>query len=190
MRKLPTTPSDATDDVLFAALARGELSALGVLFDRYHEAVRSVVLHAGVRRGDADDAVQDTFLRLMATAVRYDGRASAKPWVLATAWRVASEQRRSFVRWLRAVTRFAEHAPTAHGLTPEEASAGAERWAAFTAKVAALPEKMRAAYVLVEVQGLLCEDAARELDIPVATVWTRLHHARKRMLDQGSGGVP
>ena len=189
VRKVPTL-QDAPDDALFAALARGDLSALGALFDRYHGAVRSVVLHAGVRRADADDAVQDTFLRLVATASRYDGRGSAKPWVLATAWRVASERRRSLMRWLRAVTRFAEQAPTEHALTPEDAREGAERWAAFIARVAALPEKMRAAYVLVEVHALPCEEAARALGIPVATVWTRLHHARKRMLEQPGGGDP
>ena len=62
-------PQGATDAELFAALARGELGALGGLFDRHHEAVRSVAVHAGVR-DDADDVVQDTFLRLAATAAR------------------------------------------------------------------------------------------------------------------------
>ncbi len=69
-----TTRADATDAELFAAMARGELDALGALFDRYYEAVRSVALHAGVRPADADDVAQDTFLRLSSMAARYDGR--------------------------------------------------------------------------------------------------------------------
>ncbi len=183
-------PVERTDGELFAAVAQGDLSALGLLFDRYHEAVRSVTLHAGVRREDADDVVQDTFLRLSTMAPRYDGRPNAKPWVLATAWRVAADRRRSLGRWLRAVARFTLHAPDAHAVTPEDDLVTTERWATFAARVAALPEKMRVAYVLVEVHGLSCDEAARELVIPVATVWTRLHHARKRMLDGDDGGTP
>ncbi len=177
------------DAALFASLARGDLDALGALFDRYHGAVRSVVLHAGVPRDDADDAVQDTFLRLAATAARYDGRDDGRAWVLGTAWRVAAERRRTVRRFLRALTRFADAMPPTVSRTPEDDRHTAERVEAFIARVAALPEKMRAAYVLVEVQGVATDEAARALDIPVATVWTRLHHARKRMLDD-DGGPP
>lgn len=187
--KRRATPEERTDAELFAAMARGDLSALGGVFDRYQAAVRSVALHAGVRRADADDVVQDTFLRLSTLAPRYDGRASAKPWVLATAWRVAAEQRRSFARWLLAMSRFTRYAPDAHQVTPEDDMATTERVAAFTAQVAKLPEKMRAAYVMVEMHGLSCDEAAQALEIPVATVWTRLHHARKRMLDGDDGGT-
>ena len=46
------------DGELFAEVARGNLGALGALFDRHHEAVRSVAIHAGVPRHEADDAVR------------------------------------------------------------------------------------------------------------------------------------
>lgn len=186
----PIAPEESPDPEVFAALARGDLAALGALFDRYHEAVRSVALHAGVRREDVDDVAQDTFLRLASTATRYDGRPDARPWVLATAWRVAADRRRTLGRWLRALTRFTEQAPRVQAVTPEDDRVTTERWAAFADRVAALPERMRAAYVLVEVHELSCEDAARALEIPVATVWTRLHYARKRMLDGSAGGDP
>lgn len=187
-RRAVTPPR--SDGELFADVARGDLGALGVLFDRHHEAVRSVVLHAGVLHAEADDVVQDTFLKLTALAPRYDGRPDARPWILATAWRVAADRRRSLGRWLRALARLAHQAPTARTLTPEDERAAAERWSSFAARVAALPEKMGAAFVLVEVQGLSGEEAARALGIPVATVWTRLHHARKRMLENDGGGTP
>jgi RNA polymerase sigma-70 factor (ECF subfamily) len=182
--------SERSDGELFAEVARGDLGALGMLFDRHHAAVRSVVLHAGVPRAEADDAVQDTFLKLIPMAARYDGRADARPWVLATAWRVAADRRRSLGRWLRALGRLAHDTPSARLVTPEDERAAAERWEAFAARVAALPEKMAAAFVLVEVQGLSGDEAARALGIPVATVWTRLHHARKRMLESARGDEP
>jgi RNA polymerase sigma-70 factor (ECF subfamily) len=182
--------SDLSDAAAFDAIARGDLGPLGVLFDRYHDAVRSVCLHAGVARSDVDDAVQDTFVRLASNAARYDGREIGKPWILGTAWRVAADRRRSVRRWLSALARLAQSSAPAPVVTPEEERLHAERREAFARRVSALPERMRAAFVLVEVHGLSCEEAARALEIPVATVWTRLHHARKRLLDEPQGGAP
>ncbi len=34
---------------------------------------------------------------------------------------------------------------------------------------------------MFEVEGVACEEIARSLDVPIGTVWTRLHHARKAL---------
>lgn len=179
-----------TDAALLERLAGGELSALGALFDRYHQSVRSVALHGGTPASEVDDVVQETFLRLVSTAPRYDGREHAKPWILGTAWRVSSERRRSVARWLRALTNMAQEPATSRALTPEDDGIARQRWAEFCARVSKLPEKLRAAYVLVEVQGLSGEEAARALEIPAATVWTRLHYARKQLAALDAKGAP
>ncbi len=186
-RLAPATPEP--DAALLDRLASGDLSALGVLFDRYHQAVRSVALHGGTPSSEVDDVVQETFLRLVATAPRYDGREHAKPWILGTAWRVSSERRRSVARWLRALAGVAAEPESTHTSTPEDDGIARQRWAEFCARVAKLPEKLRAAYVLVEVHGLSGEEAARALEIPAATVWTRLHYARKQLFADGAKGA-
>jgi RNA polymerase sigma-70 factor (ECF subfamily) len=56
-----------------------------------------------------------------------------------------------------------------------------------------MAEKRRTAFVLFEIEGYSGEEIAELFGIPVATVWTRLHHARKdyfRLVDayQRNGG--
>ena len=47
--------------------------------------------------------------------------------------------------------------------------------------LASLSEKKREVVVLVTIEGMSGEEVAALLGIPVATVWTRLHHARREM---------
>ena len=49
----------------------------------------------------------------------------------------------------------------------------------FQALVAKMSEKLRTTFVLFEIEGYSGEEIARIQDIPLGTVWTRLHHARK-----------
>jgi DNA-directed RNA polymerase specialized sigma24 family protein len=166
--RAPSPHAEGADRDLMRQLAAGNLSALGVLHDRYYAAVLGVVVHAGVERGDADDVAQEVFLKLLALAVRFDGRDVA--------------------RWLRVLGELV--AAAAHPTTadPERSALDAEEARAFERRVARLPARMQAAFILVEVQGLTGEEAATALGIPVATVWTRLHHARKKMMTGIAGG--
>ncbi len=171
----------ATDDaVLFARLCTGDLDALGTLYDRYQAHVADTVERSGVPAADVEDVVQETFLTLAAHADRYDGRSSARAWILGVAWRVAGHRRRSLRRWLQALVGLVSH-PVAPSIDPETAAVQNEALAALDRALAALPDKMRAVFVLVEIEGLSGDEAARALGIPTATVWSRLHYARKRL---------
>ena len=44
-----------------------------------------------------------------------------------------------------------------------------------------LTETTRVVLLLAEVEGFTCDEIATLLDVPVGTVWTRLHHARREM---------
>ena len=49
------------------------------------------------------------------------------------------------------------------------------------AGLAQLSSAKRSVLVLAEVEGFSCEEIAGMLEIPVGTVWTRLHHARREL---------
>jgi RNA polymerase sigma-70 factor (ECF subfamily) len=51
----------------------------------------------------------------------------------------------------------------------------------FDAALAKLTEEKRLVFLMVEREGLSGEEVARALEIPVNTVWTRLHHARNEL---------
>jgi RNA polymerase sigma-70 factor (ECF subfamily) len=50
--------------------------------------------------------------------------------------------------------------------------------------IAALPAKLKEAFLLVEIMGLRYEETAEVLRVPVGTVKSRLHHARKALVQE------
>ena len=66
------------DGELLAAVANGNLEALGRLFDRHAPSVRRYLARLGVAASDADDLVQATFLEVVRAAWRFDARFPAQ----------------------------------------------------------------------------------------------------------------
>lgn len=175
-------PAKASDDELARLIADGDQASLGLLFDRHHADVRRLVRRLGIGPADAEDLVQQTFLEVAAAADRFDGRAPMRTWILGIAAMMVRRHRRSFARWLRGLG--AIHASdSARPLPPTPAEVFDERQRAARAERALLKlsRKKRDVFVLVVLEGLRGEDVASALAIPVATVWTRLHHARREL---------
>lgn len=180
-RPSPPRPSSGPPDAeLLSRVSNGDMGALGALFDRYEADVRRVVIRLGVREGDADDLVQATFLDVLARASTYDGRASARPWVIGLAVIHVKRQRRSFARLAARLARWATE-PTESPEQPDHRAEQGELSRRAQAALDALSAKKREVFVLTVLEGLSGEEVASTLDIPVATVWTRLHHARREL---------
>jgi RNA polymerase sigma-70 factor (ECF subfamily) len=172
---------DESDATLVRRVAEGDLSPLGVLFDRHHEAVRQFIARASTIAADADDLTQETFLVLAKIAGRYDGRASARPFLLGIAAQLVRRRRRTLQRWAHALAGIAHtfRDPPQH--TPEKAASTSEELRLFDAALRNLTEEKRIVFLLVEREGLSGSEVATALGIPVNTVWTRLHHARREL---------
>jgi RNA polymerase sigma-70 factor (ECF subfamily) len=179
---------DETDGALFQAVARGDLGPLGVLFDRHHEAVRQFLLRAAPNASDAEDLVQETFLTAARAATSFDGRDSARPFLIGVAAQLVRRQRRTFAR-LRALLDAFAVTPSAAPRTPEEATGVAEDDAALRAAIARLSDERRLALVMVEFHGMSGADVARALDRPVGTVWRLLHEARAELRQRLGRGI-
>ncbi len=174
-------PSAPTDQALVAAVASGELTSLGLLFDRYSNDVRRVLARLGVPSSDLDDLVQQTFLDVPRASVRFRDDAPVRPWLMGLAAMVARRRRRSFSRMLAHLQAWAREPDARRVSTPaeeHERSVDVER--ALRA-IEALSEKKREAFVLVMLEGMSCAEAAEALRTPVATVWTRIHYARAEL---------
>lgn len=179
---------DASDAELFAAIAQGDLGPLGALFDRHHEDVRQFLLRAAPNAADVDDLVQETFLTASRAAGSYDGRESARPFLIGVAAQLLRRRRRTFARLTALLDAFgATSAPPPR--TPEESTSVAEDHDRVRAAIAGLSEDQRLALVMVEYNGLSGVEVARILDKPVGTIWRRLHEARaavRRTLERGT----
>lgn len=170
------------DAVLLDAIAHGDLSALGEIYDRYHADVRRAVLRTLGAMSDVDDVVHATFLALPKIAASFvEGDGSCRAWLSGVAVNTALRHRRSASRFVRMLSSFATTQAHASSRDPEREASSRGDLRVLEGALARLAPKKRAAFVLVEMEGLSTEQTATALDIPVATVRTRLFHAKNEL---------
>lgn len=174
-------PPATSDAELLTAVAAGDLAPLGELYDRYARDVWRAVRRSMRDAHDVEDVVHATFLGLPRIAASYDGRASCRNWLCGIAVRLASRHRRGAGRFQRMLDAFARAVVRGPASNPERETSSQEELAALDRALRALSEKKRAIFVLVEVEGLTPDEAARALAIPAATARTRLFHARREL---------
>jgi RNA polymerase sigma-70 factor (ECF subfamily) len=178
------------DPELLADVAAGDLGAIGELYDRYARDVWRAACRTLGDPADADDVVHATFLGLPRIARSYDGRASCRNWLCGIAVRLALRNLRGATRFRRALASLAYTIVGRSTLDPERSASSQEELAVLGRAMSRLSEKKRAVFVLVELEGLSAEEAAAALEIPAATVRTRLFHARRELQDAlEHGGV-
>jgi RNA polymerase sigma-70 factor (ECF subfamily) len=170
-----------SDAALFSLLSGGDLSALGILYDRYHRRVLAFVRRATGSRSAAEDITQETFLTLARLADRYDGRGCARPFIMGIASKHALEHRRTLARCGQVMCAFAEALREITAPSPERLASAAEELRRFDRALLRLSAPKRVVILLVDVEGLSGEEVARTLDIPLGTVWTRLHYGRAEL---------
>ncbi|HEY2798650.1 MAG TPA: RNA polymerase sigma factor [Thermoanaerobaculia bacterium] len=179
----------APDAEVVDRIRGGETDLFEVLMRRYNQklyrAARSVF---PANPGEAEDVVQDAWVRAFAHLSQFEGRSSLPTWLvritLHEAWARARKLRRS--EPLRdagaedATERrkefTVEHPSPAPD--PETDAAGTEMRAILEAAVAALPETYRTVFVLRAVEDMSTEETAESLEITTDAVKTRLHRAR------------
>jgi RNA polymerase sigma-70 factor (ECF subfamily) len=132
-------------------------------------------------RALADDVVQDALERALRFEAQYERGTNLRAWlfrilfsVFVTRWRRRRRERRALENL--AVDPCAWIVPS--GFPAPDIGEGALS-ASTRRKLDALPEGFRAAVVLVDLEQRSYREAARELGIPVGTVMSRLHRARK-----------
>lgn len=142
-------------------------------------------LHADVLRyvtylsGDpqtAHDLTQDTFARAFGSLHRYEGRASARTWLLSIARRaVADSLRRAAVR--PKIADSVDWQTAVEGTQPRGLP-GFDDGIALLDLLETLPDERREAFLLTQVVGLSYEEAAGFAGCPVGTVRSRVSRAR------------
>lgn len=170
----------ASDASVLEAIAHGRLSALGVLYDRYHEAVANFVRRATNDASDVEDIVHGTFMTAARAAAGFDGRQNCRPWLVGIAARMVYRRNRGLSRWARALRELASREAGRHD-DPHRELLARDEVSRLSGALEKLSEPKRVTLLLAESEGLSSEEIAAALKIPVGTVWTRLHHARHEL---------
>ena len=157
-------------------LATGDSSALGELYDRHSRSIRRFLAQVTADAEDVDDLTHAAFLAAAEIAGRYDGRPSCRPWLIGIAAQMLRRRKRMFGRFRV----FLSSLGGAQAASTDPARGFQERTDIGRALLA-LSEAKRVAFLMAEVGGLTCPEIAAALEIPIGTVWTRLHAARREL---------
>lgn len=129
---------------------------------------------------ERDDLVQDVFLIVHRRLPDFDGENLAGWLYQITRHRVRDFRR---LRWFRLFlsSSYANLSLPSSARGPEAALADKQQGALLSRLLSKLPEAQRAAFVLFEIDGYSGEEIARIQNVPINTVWARVHKARAKL---------
>ncbi|MEY4701433.1 MAG: hypothetical protein RL326_1620 [Pseudomonadota bacterium] len=187
------------DDALVAATRKGDREAYKTLVERYQSRIFSMAVDIVKNREDAEDVVQESFVKAFLSLDKFKGDSSFFTWLYRIAFNMAVDVKRKSARRGGNHFEYKESlgvspsgsggidtgetlgAPVQHVEGPHEALARKQTGQKIQEVLAELSEDHRAVITLREIDGLNYEEIAEALDIPRGTVMSRLFYARKAL---------
>lgn len=163
-------------------------SAFKTLFDAYHHRIFALVYPVVRSQEEAEDIVQETFVRVYNNAAGFERNSSFFTWIYRIAMNLAIDFTRRKKNKAHSEYSEAHHdsadvdwiAPWREA-APDHKVFHDELQAKMKAALDALPHNHREVLLLREVEGLSYEECADTLNVPKGTIMSRLFHARKKL---------
>ncbi len=190
-------PTDKTtiatlDRELVTRIKQGDRSACAECVALHSDGIYRLAYRLMGNESDAEDVVQETFLSAFKAIDRFDGRSSLGTWLFRIAYNAAMMRLRRKQPLFVSVD---QPLQTADGdeiprqlmdwcCLPETEFATGEARAEIRAAVSALPERLKAVFILRELEGHSTAETAEILEISPEAVKTRLHRARLRLRER------
>ena len=179
-------PSAANDVKLIDAVARRDQRALAELYDRHCRLVFSLALRILKDRGEAEDVLQDVFVRVWDRADKYDAAlGTPSAWLARIGRNRAIDRLRS--RNVRAPLALPEvdaaraGADSAPDADPEGLAATSEQRSAIVSALSGLPDNQRALIESAYFEGYTQSELAERFNLPLGTVKTRIRSAMQAL---------
>lgn len=185
-------PDDIEDKRLMAALAAGEDLALNRIMQRWQRPVRAFLLRYLTSDADADDLVQETFVRVYRHRSRYEPKSRFSTWLFTIAVNLA----RNYAEKMGRRTAEPLDAPASPErdarprefasaeADPADATLARERTAAVRAAIQDLPADLRSAVILFEYEQLSHAEIAEIAGTTPKAIETRLYRARGQLKEK------
>lgn len=180
----------AFDDIALAAEAKqGDKGAFAELVNRYAQRIFRVARHITKNDQDAEDVLQDTFLKAYSRLGQFKGNAKFYTWIVRVAVNEALMRMRrgknrvtvSLDQELETQDGAIQRELPAETENPEESLSRAELRESLTQAIDSLSETYRPVFVLRDVEGLSTEEAAEMLNLSIPAVKSRLLRARLQL---------
>lgn len=166
---------------------RGDVQAWTRLYQRHHRRVLKHVAYLVCDAAAAEDLAQETFARAHVALPQYEARGSFVGWlrgiavnVVRTHWRARRRGDAALEKLGRSATEVAEGCES----DPEGAHLRRSRAAALSLALARLPEPLREAFVLCDLEDLPVREAAEALGVSPGNLRVRATRARAKIREE------
>jgi RNA polymerase sigma-70 factor (ECF subfamily) len=178
--------SSITDEQLIARFQLGDVQAFDILVRRYKDQLLNFIYRFVGNRSDAEDIVQETFLRVYKNKHYYKEIAKFSTWVYTIAGNLAkTELRRRKRHKIFSVSNFIneerdydipdkEH-------SPEKKVDSSIQETIIQKAIEKLPIKFKEVIILRDIQGFAYEEISQILNIPLGTVKSRVNRGRLKL---------
>ena len=177
---------DDTDQQLVERVQKGDRSAFDLLVRKYQHRVLKLVSRFVSDASEAEDVAQEAFIKAYRALPAFRGDSAFYTWLYRIAINTAkntlvSNRRRpvDFNLDLQDPEQYERHARLKEADTPEGVLLTEEIRVVVENALEQLPEDLRTAIVLRELEGLSYEEIAEAMDCPVGTVRSRIFRARE-----------
>jgi len=175
-----------SDLSLVSRVQRGEKAAFDVLVLRYQHKVLKLVMRYIRDAMEAEDVAQEAFIKAYRALPAFRGESAFYTWLyriaINTAKNTLVSSKRRPVEYnldLQDPEQYEMQGRLTNGETPEHLVLTDEIRETVNGAMAELPEDLRTAIVLREIDGLSYEEIAAAMDCPVGTVRSRIFRARE-----------
>jgi RNA polymerase sigma-70 factor (ECF subfamily) len=154
---------------------------VAAVFDAHGDLLFRHLQRLGVREADVSDALQDALLVIHRRLGDYDSERAIEPWLYGICVKIAAGyRRRAHVRREHSSDAIAERADD-RASDPEAQFEAREAKRRLDELLDRLDSERRAVLVMFELEEMPCERIAALLGVPVGTVYSRLHAARREL---------
>lgn len=170
-----------SDERLMERLLEGDESSLEELVRRYQGPLFGLAYSMLHDTAAAEDAFQETFLKVYRRRFSYRIGSPVKPWLYQICMNVCRDQLRRVKRRPECSIDCSARQPEADDLSPEDNAEREEKAKFVREALFELPAKHREVLILAHYQNLSYPEISTLLDVPTGTVKSRVFHALKKL---------
>jgi RNA polymerase sigma-70 factor (ECF subfamily) len=178
-----TSQDPLSDEEVVARVLAGETSMFEIVMRRYNQRLYRVARAILRNDGEAEDVMQDAYVRAYEHLDQFAGRAKFSTWLTRIAVHEALARQRRGKRYQELKPMSESDGDSMDGfasmaLTPEEQVSNSEIRSLLEKAVEKLPDAYRTVFVLRDIEEMSTSDTANALEISEENVKVRLHRAR------------
>jgi len=192
METKPVNPERAIDQKLVEKAQKGDKRAFGILVEKYHKKLTRLLARMVRDQSEIEDIVQDSFIKAYRAINNFRGDSAFYTWLYRIGINTAKNHLVSLGRRPKAmndveiedVENFEDGQELRNVETPENSMMTKEIVATVNDTIESLPDELKEAISLREMDGLSYEEIAELMQCPIGTVRSRIFRAREAIADK------